>query len=53
MPRAPRVNIGGEVYDVIDRVDSHRTIFHAKKEYSHFEDILTKEKELWGRPKRG
>ncbi|MBI2476180.1 MAG: transposase [Candidatus Taylorbacteria bacterium] len=46
MGRAPRVDVGGEVYHIINRANGRQTIFHTKEEYLHFEQLLTEAKEL-------
>lgn len=45
MPRAPRIDIGGEIYHVINRANGRHPIFHAKEDYIHFEKLLVKAKE--------
>lgn len=46
MGRAPRVDVGGEVYHVINRANGRQTIFHKKENYLHFEQLLIEAKEL-------
>ena len=46
MGRAPRVDVGSEVYHVINRANGRQTIFHKKEDYLHFEQLLTEAKEL-------
>ena len=46
MPRAPRVDVGGMVYHVINRANGRQTIFHKKEDYLHFEHLLAAAKEL-------
>jgi putative transposase len=41
MPRAPRVDVGDQVYHVINRANGRLTIFHTPEEYRHFEALLT------------
>jgi len=40
MGRVPRVDIGGEVYHVINRANARLQIFFKEKDYQLFEDIL-------------
>ncbi|MDO8451699.1 MAG: transposase [bacterium] len=46
MGRAPRVDVGGEVYHIINRANGRQTIFHKKEDYLHFEQLLTEANEL-------
>ena len=48
MGRALRVDVGGEVYHVINRANGRQTIFYKKDDYLHFEQLLTEAKELNG-----
>jgi len=41
MPRAPRVDVGGQVYHVINRANGRQTIFKTSEDYRHFERLLT------------
>src|SRR3989338_4462132 len=50
MGRALRVDVGGEVYHVINRANGRQTIFHKKEDYLPFEQLLTEAKELNGMP---
>ena len=40
MPRITRVDIGGEIYHVLNRANARVTIFDNEKDYQQFEDIL-------------
>src|SRR3989344_7919642 len=42
MCRAPRVDIGNQVYHVLNRANSRRTIFSDPDEYLHFEMLMKK-----------
>ncbi|OGZ04778.1 MAG: hypothetical protein A2845_06280 [Candidatus Lloydbacteria bacterium RIFCSPHIGHO2_01_FULL_49_22] len=44
MPRAPRVDVGNEVYHVINRANNRAQIFNNEKEYQHFERLLKEAK---------
>ncbi len=44
MGRAPRVDIGGEVYHVINRANNRMQIFHNDADYQHFELLLKEAK---------
>lgn len=44
MPRVPRIDIGGQIYHVINRANGRQTIFHKKEDYFHFEKLLAKAK---------
>ena len=46
MPRTERVDIGEEIYHVINRANGRHTIFHTKEDYQLFESLLTEAKEL-------
>jgi len=41
MARAPRIDVGGEVYHVINRGNARRQIFYTPADYQHFETLLT------------
>lgn len=41
MPRAPRVDVGGHLYHVINRANGRQKIFHIPSDYQHFESLLT------------
>lgn len=45
MSRAPRVNIGEEIYHIINRSNGRLKIFENKEDYLHFEKLLEKAKE--------
>jgi putative transposase len=45
MPRLARVDIGDEIYHVINRANGRLTIFEKKADYQLFESILKKAKE--------
>jgi len=40
MGRAPRVDVRNEVYHIVNRANSRKTIFNTPDEYRHFEMIL-------------
>lgn len=40
MGRAPRVDIGNQVYHIVNRANSRKTIFSNPDEYRHFEMLL-------------
>ncbi|MDO8742624.1 MAG: transposase [bacterium] len=40
MPRAPRIDVGGQIYHVINRANSRQTIFESENDYRHFERLL-------------
>jgi len=46
MPRTERIDVGGEIYHVINRANGHHTIFQDKEEYQLFESILTDAKQM-------
>lgn len=46
MPRTARVNVGNEVYHVINRSNGRYRIFNTKQEYQIFERLLFETKEL-------
>lgn len=46
MPRNPRVDVGGEVYHVINRSNGRYKIFNTKADYRIFENLLFETKEL-------
>ncbi len=45
MSRAPRIDVGNEVYHVINRANGRVKIFHSDKDYQHFEKLLLEAKE--------
>lgn len=45
MPRISRVDIGGEIYHVINRANARMEIFSDKGDYQLFEQVLTEAKE--------
>jgi REP element-mobilizing transposase RayT len=45
MGRAPRVDIGEEVYHIINRANNRIQIFHTDEDYKHFERLLKEAKE--------
>ncbi len=47
MPRTKRIDIGNEIYHVINRSNSRTTIFKTKKDYELFEELLTIGQELF------
>src|SRR3989338_3060136 len=48
MPRTERIDVGGEVYHVINRANGRHTIFRDKEDYQLFESLLADAKELTG-----
>ncbi|MDO8520784.1 MAG: transposase [bacterium] len=48
MPRLARVDVGGEVYHVINRANGRMQIFNTKEEYLLFERLMGEAKELTG-----
>lgn len=46
MPRTERVDIGNEIYHVINRANGRLTIFRTTEDYKHFERLLEEAKEL-------
>ena len=40
MARKPRIDVGGEIYHVINRANGRSQIFHDDQDYFHFEKIL-------------
>lgn len=40
MPRAPRVDVGDEIYHIINRANGRQTIFKTPEDYRHFEQLL-------------
>ncbi len=47
MPRLARVDIGNEIYHVINRANGRMTIFNDRKDYQSFEKLLEETKELF------
>ena len=48
MPRNARVDVGGEVYHVINRANGRLRIFNKDEDYQLFEKLLLETKELIG-----
>ena len=48
MPRANRVDVGGEIYHVINRANARMQIFSNPKDYILFEKVLTEAQEKTG-----
>lgn len=48
MPRIKRVDVGGEVYHVLNRSNARVQIFDSNKDYKQFEDILEEAVEKYG-----
>ena len=46
MPRTTRVDVGGEVYHVLNRANGRYQIFNTKEDYRIFERLLLEAKEL-------
>jgi len=40
MGRAPRVDVGNQIYHVINRANGRQTIFHKAADYQHFEELI-------------
>ena len=40
MPRTERVDVGGELYHVINHANGRHTIFYTKEDYQLFETLL-------------
>ena len=40
MGRPPRIDVGGEIYHVINRGNERNTIFHTDEDYAFFETLL-------------
>jgi len=40
MSRAPRVDVGDQIYHIINRANARQTIFHSDDDYRHFELLL-------------
>lgn len=47
MPRIPRVDVGNEIYHVINRANARMPIFFKEEDYVLFEDIFLKAKEKY------
>ena len=47
MSRAERIDIGNEMYHVINRANARQTLFRTDKDYQLFESILTDAKEFF------
>ena len=47
MPRNARVDVGGEIYHVINRANGRLQIFNNNKDYKLFEQLLFKTKEIF------
>jgi len=48
MPRNARVDVGGEIYHVINRANGRLQIFNNDEDYKLFEQLLLETKELFG-----
>ena len=48
MPRSARVDIGGQVYHVLNRANGRMQIFNDKDDYKLFEQLLQDTKDLIG-----
>lgn len=46
MPRIARVDIGGEIYHVINRANGRLQIFNTKDDYLLFENLISEAKSL-------
>ena len=46
MSRAPRVDVGQEIYHIINRSNGRVSIFNTQKDYLHFERLLEEAKKL-------
>jgi len=47
MPRNARVDVGGEIYHVINRANGRLQIFNKDEDYELFEELLFETKELF------
>ncbi len=47
MARAPRVDVGNEIYHVLNRANGRATIFHSEQDYRDFEYLLSEVKETY------
>ncbi len=48
MPRIARVDVGGEIYHILNRANARVTIFDTDNDYQLFEQILDEGKEKYG-----
>ena len=48
MGRVPRVDVGNQIYHVINRANGRQTIFHKKEDHQHFEALLEEAQERSG-----
>lgn len=48
MPRNARVDVGGEIYHIINRANGRLQIFNKDEDYELFEKLLLETKELFG-----
>lgn len=48
MPRLPRVDVGNEIYHVINRANGRMQIFNKPEDYHLFEELMEEAKELTG-----
>lgn len=48
MPRIPRVDVGGEIYHVINRANARLPIFFVEEDYELFEVILEEARDKFG-----
>jgi len=48
MPRIPRIDVGGEIYHVINRANARLPIFFTEEDYELFELILEEAQEKFG-----
>lgn len=48
MPRIPRVDVGGEIYHVINRANARLPIFFTEEDYELFETILEEAQDKFG-----
>jgi putative transposase len=53
MPRVQRVDVGGEVYHVLNRANARVQIFDNDEDYQQFEQILEEAIDKWGHDKWG
>ena len=49
MPRNARVDVGGEIYHVINRANGRMEIFHDKEDYHPFEELLLERRSFFFR----
>lgn len=48
MARASRIDVGGEIYHILNRSNGRTTLFHTEQDYKDFEYLLSEMKETYG-----